>query len=195
MSRRFLIPTLLAAGFGQHDPLQAALTGATSTSTNDPDQARMFQLFKQDHLYTLAQHRSHSSHRSSTGGYSAPAYTPPPVYTSPSTSGSSSSDSTVSGSTRSSATPRSLYSTPDSLGGAQTKPLPSLSGRSGLFKTIVMHVQVALMGQGLFDGPIDGNVGPKTRAAIRQYQENQGLTVTGTITPETLDSLHVPSQP
>ena len=58
-----------------------------------------------------------------------------------------------------------------------------------------MHVQVALMGQGLFDGPIDGNVGPKTRAAIRQYQENQGLTVTGTITPETLDSLHVPSQP
>jgi His-Xaa-Ser repeat protein HxsA len=70
----------------------------------------------------------------------------------------------------------------------------TLTGRSTLFKTIVMHVQVALMGQGLFDGPIDGSVGPKTRAALRVFQESHGLTVTGSITPQTLDALHVPSQ-
>jgi His-Xaa-Ser repeat protein HxsA len=63
-----------------------------------------------------------------------------------------------------------------------------------LFKKVVMRVQVALMGRGLFNGPIDGSVGVATRAALRQFQQSQGLTVTGTITSETLDALHVPSQ-
>jgi His-Xaa-Ser repeat protein HxsA len=72
--------------------------------------------------------------------------------------------------------------------------LKTLTGRSTLFKTIVMHVQVALMGQGLFDGPIDGQVGPKTRAALRTFQQTHNLAVTGTITSLTLDALQVPSQ-
>lgn len=63
-----------------------------------------------------------------------------------------------------------------------------------MFKTIVVHVQVALMGRGDYDGPIDGTVGPALRAALRQFQQAQGLTVTGTMTPQTLDALHVPSQ-
>lgn len=63
-----------------------------------------------------------------------------------------------------------------------------------MFKTIVMHVQVALMGPGIYGGPIDGVVGPAVRASLRQFQQAQDLTVTGTITPETLDALHVPSQ-
>jgi peptidoglycan hydrolase-like protein with peptidoglycan-binding domain len=58
----------------------------------------------------------------------------------------------------------------------------------------VMHVQVALMGQGLFEGPIDGTVGPGTRAALRAFQQSHGLQVTGTITHQTLDALHVPSR-
>lgn len=210
MSRTFLIPSLLAAGFGHADPLQAALTGATSTDTGDPDRAKLFQQYRQDHLYTLAQHRSHSSHsshsshrsgssgghyshsshtshRSSTGGYSTPSYNPAPVYKAPSTP-STSSSSTGAGRTRATA-PQPLLTTE----GGETK-LQTLPGRSALFKTIVMHVQVALMGQGLFNGPIDGDVGPKTRAALRTFQENHGLTITGTITPQTLDALHVPAQ-
>ena len=207
MSKKFLIPSLLAAGFGHTDPLQAALTSATSTGKDDPNQAKLFQQFKQDHIYTLAGHRSHSSHsshrsgstgghyshsshtshRSSTGGYSTPSYDPSPVYAPP--SAPSTSDGST-GSGRSS--------------GAATRPrlvpehgevrLQTLTGRSALFKTVVMHVQVALLGRGLFDGPIDGNVGPKTRAALRTFQQSSSLPVTGTITPQTLDALHVPSQ-
>ena len=196
MSRRFLIPTLLAAGFGYHDPLQATLTGASSTATDDPDNPRLFQLFRQDHLFTLAQHRSHSSHRSSTGGYSGPVYRPPPVYTPPSNpapSSTTTNESGSSGSSGSGGTARPLYSAPNSTT-ATPQGLPSLSGRSAAFKTIVMHVQVALMGRGLFEGTIDGNVGPATRAALRQFQQSSGLSVTGTITTETLDALHVSSQ-
>lgn len=223
MSRKFLIPSLLAAGFGQTDPLQAALTSATSTDTNDPGQAKLFQQYKQDHIYTLAQHRSHSSHsshsshrsgssgghyshyshtshRSSTGGYSTPSYDPAPVYTppaQPTTSGGSASG----GASGTSAQP--LMSSPVTTETGSTRlvttkngetRLVTLSGRSTLFKTIVMHVQVALMGQDLFDGPIDGEVGPKTRAALRAFQQRSGLPVTGTITPQTMDALHVPSQ-
>jgi peptidoglycan hydrolase-like protein with peptidoglycan-binding domain len=49
------------------------------------------------------------------------------------------------------------------------------------------------MGRGLFNGPIDGNVGVSTRTALRRFQQSQGLAVTGTITSETLDALRVPS--
>jgi His-Xaa-Ser repeat protein HxsA len=230
MSKKFLIPSLLAAGFGQTDPLQAALTSATSTNKDDPNQAKLFQQYKQDHIYTLAQHRSHSSHsshsshrsgssgghyshsshRSSTGGYSTPSYNPSPVYTPPapqpvyrppappSPSGNSTSTGRTSGTKV-----QPLLSSPVTTENGETKliatengetRLVSLGGRSALFKTIVMHVQVALMGQGLFDGPIDGDVGPKTRAALRTFQGSHGLAVTGTITPQTLDALHVPTQ-
>jgi His-Xaa-Ser repeat protein HxsA len=75
----------------------------------------------------------------------------------------------------------------------QAKPA-TLPGRSALFKKVVMRVQAALMGRGFFEGPLDGTVGPKTRAALRAFQQSIGLTVTGTITPQTLDALHVPSQ-
>lgn len=194
MSRQFLISSLLQAGFGQPDPMQATLTRATTTT--DPNQGRMFQVFRQDHLYTLAghsshrSHSSHSSHRSgsgghsshyshtsSTGGYSLPSYSPPPSY-----------------SPAPSRPPATLYTSPSEAGAPPASgALKPLQGRSALFKTVVMHVQVALMGRGLYDGPIDGTVGPALRAALRQFQQGQGIEVTGTITPPTLDALHVPS--
>jgi peptidoglycan hydrolase-like protein with peptidoglycan-binding domain len=40
-------------------------------------------------------------------------------------------------------------------------------------------LQVALRAQGLYDGPIDGIVGPQTVAAIRAFQRTHGLHVTG----------------
>lgn len=227
MSKKFLIPSLLAAGFGQTDPLQAAITSAASTDIDDPNRAKLFQQFKQDHLFTLAQHRSHSSHsshsshrsgssgghyshyshtshtshQSSTGGYSSPSYDPAPVYTPPPSPPPSGGSSNSGGTSRTRSQP--LFSSPVTTETGETTlvttpngetKLVTLSGRSELFKTIVMHVQVALMGQGLFDGPIDGDVGPKTRAALRTFQQRNGLAVTGTITPQTLDALHVPSQ-
>lgn len=204
MSRRFLISSLLAAGFGHNDALQASLTRATSTT--DSDNKNLFQLFRQDHLYTLAGHSSHSSHSShashssgsggysgghyshtshysSTGGYSSPSYNPAPVYAPPAPSQSVSPPGPGLDTA-----PQPLLDNSSPSGGL--KPLP---GHSALFKSIVKRLQVALMGRGLFEGPINGAVGPSTRAAIRKFQEMQGLQVTGTITPETLDALHVPS--
>jgi His-Xaa-Ser repeat protein HxsA len=196
MIRKFMITGLLAAGFGHHDPLQAALTRATSS--DKPDEGKLFQLFRQDHLYTLAGHASHSSHSShashashysSTGGYSPPTYSPAPTYTPPSYSppppgpAPAPSPSGVSS--------QALSSPPPTAPALKPAPLP---GRSALFKKVVTRVQVALMGRGLFNGPIDGSVGVAMRAALRQFQQSQGLTVTGTITSDTLDALHVPSQ-
>ncbi|TMM11406.1 MAG: LysM peptidoglycan-binding domain-containing protein [Actinobacteria bacterium] len=40
-------------------------------------------------------------------------------------------------------------------------------------------LQVALRAQGLYDGPIDAIVGPRTVAAIRTFQRTHGLEVTG----------------
>ncbi|HLX18883.1 MAG TPA: peptidoglycan-binding protein [Gaiellaceae bacterium] len=40
-------------------------------------------------------------------------------------------------------------------------------------------LQVALRAQGLYDGPIDGIVGPRTVAGIRAFQRTHGLRITG----------------
>jgi len=56
---------------------------------------------------------------------------------------------------------------------------------------IVCRVQLALTARDLYAGTIDCAVGPQLRHALRRFQESHGLTVTGTITPETLDRLMV----
>lgn len=51
-------------------------------------------------------------------------------------------------------------------------------------------VQVALQNLGLYTGPIDGNA-QSCAGAIEQYQMQNGLPVTGTITPDLLTSLGI----
>jgi hypothetical protein len=51
-------------------------------------------------------------------------------------------------------------------------------------------VQVALQGLGLYTGPIDGNAQSCTQA-IEQYEQQNGLDPTGTITPQLLASLGI----
>lgn len=210
MRKKFFVSSLLAAGFGPRDPLQAALTFVTSTGMDDPNHGKLFQTFRQDHPFTLAGHASHSSHsshssggggggghyshmshtshQSSTGGYETPSYDPQPAYSAPLAPTEPEAPST--------SPPRAvpLYSDPAKPSSSPSPSLPSLSGRSSLFKTIVLRVQTALLGQGIFNGPINGIVGPTTRAALRIFQSSHGLTATGTITPETLDALKVSSQ-
>lgn len=53
----------------------------------------------------------------------------------------------------------------------------------------VRQIQTELQSMGLYNGQIDGIVGPKTRSALRQYQQQQGLTVTGEIDQATLERL------
>lgn len=55
----------------------------------------------------------------------------------------------------------------------------------------IRSVQNALSAQGLEVGQADGRFGPQTRSALREYQQNNDLAVTGTINQETLDSLGI----
>lgn len=52
-------------------------------------------------------------------------------------------------------------------------------------------VQKSLSDKGFYSGPIDGLVGPQTRAGIRQYQESEGLPVTGRLDADTAGKLGV----
>ena len=46
-------------------------------------------------------------------------------------------------------------------------------------KADVMSMQVALKDKGFDPGPADGRMGPRTRAALKDYQRKEGLTPTG----------------
>jgi len=54
-----------------------------------------------------------------------------------------------------------------------------------------MDLQRALASQGYYHGPIDGEIGSGSRAAIRAYQSDHGLEVTGRMDAALLRSLHI----
>jgi len=49
----------------------------------------------------------------------------------------------------------------------------------------VRHAQQALMDKGISPGPIDGKMGPQTKAALSTYQTKEHLKVTGRLDSET----------
>jgi putative peptidoglycan binding protein len=56
----------------------------------------------------------------------------------------------------------------------------------------VSAVQSKLGNLGYYHGAIDGVVGDETQAALARYQEDHDLSVTGTVTAATLQSLGLP---
>jgi hypothetical protein len=54
---------------------------------------------------------------------------------------------------------------------------------------VVVDVQTQLQRDGYYAGPIDGVLGPITRAAIAQFQSDRGLAVTSSVDEPTLASL------
>ena len=69
--------------------------------------------------------------------------------------------------------------------------LPPLPGNSAKFRAIVVQVQTCLTLFGYDPGVIDGAVGAETAAAIRQFQQQWGFPITGTITPDVLNACGV----
>lgn len=67
------------------------------------------------------------------------------------------------------AVPRTYWSSPGSYG-----PGYSRAGHSD-----AARCQAALYRRGYYRGPIDGDIGPGSREAIRRYQHRNGLTITG----------------
>ena len=55
----------------------------------------------------------------------------------------------------------------------------------------IKKVQKSLIDKGYDAGPVDGVLGPRTRAGIRQYQAAEKLTVTGRLDEETAGKLGV----
>jgi peptidoglycan hydrolase-like protein with peptidoglycan-binding domain len=53
------------------------------------------------------------------------------------------------------------------------------------------EVQEALKAKGNDPGPIDGKMGPKTRAALKAFQEANGLKGTGQMDDQTADKLGI----
>ena len=56
----------------------------------------------------------------------------------------------------------------------------------------VQTVQTQLTQTGYYNGPVDGIFGPTTRDAVAKYQIANQLNVTGSLSPDTLQSLGLP---
>jgi len=69
----------------------------------------------------------------------------------------------------------------------------SQSGMSGQAQSTdaVREAQQALQQKGFDVGPIDGIMGPKTSAALREFQQAQGLKTSGRLDQPTLSALDV----
>jgi peptidoglycan hydrolase-like protein with peptidoglycan-binding domain len=59
----------------------------------------------------------------------------------------------------------------------------------GMAEAYVRGIQEELAGHGYRPGPADGKPGPRTRSAVRAYQRDAGLPVTGAPSKELLDHL------
>ena len=57
--------------------------------------------------------------------------------------------------------------------------------------SLAADVQSALKRRGYYKGPVDGDIGPASRSAIRAYQSDRGLTVTGRVDRSLLRALGI----
>jgi peptidoglycan hydrolase-like protein with peptidoglycan-binding domain len=59
----------------------------------------------------------------------------------------------------------------------------------GPYSEFIMHVQQKLHQAGFNAGPVNGDLGPKTQAALAQYQISQNIPASGSLDDETLRAL------
>lgn len=60
-----------------------------------------------------------------------------------------------------------------------------ISGEAKVSEETVREVQQALKDKGLYTGQVDGKWGTKTKAALKAFQESNGLAATGQLDAET----------
>ncbi|MFH1577747.1 MAG: peptidoglycan-binding domain-containing protein, partial [Candidatus Omnitrophota bacterium] len=63
--------------------------------------------------------------------------------------------------------------------------LPQIPKFSGPYKPANKDIQIALKNAGLYNGRIDGDIGPKTKKAIQQFQAKNDLYIDGEVGPKT----------
>lgn len=117
-------------------------------------------------------HRSHRSHRSSSGTRQVPAMPTPQPQLEERVTPSDAVPSTV---------------PPTILGTERAIPKPAPQDIS----MMVIRVQAALMRLGFYHGDIHGLLEPKTRAALKAFQQSEGILQTGRMDIETLTRLGI----
>lgn len=80
--------------------------------------------------------------------------------------------------------PRAYYYEPPVV----VAPRPVVVGRE-VGGGLTVDVQRVLARKGYYNGVVDGDLGPRSRAAIRAWQADCGLRVTGSLNAETLRTL------
>jgi peptidoglycan hydrolase-like protein with peptidoglycan-binding domain len=65
----------------------------------------------------------------------------------------------------------------------------NMAGMPDLGRDSVRQVQDALQAKGFDPGPIDGVAGPRTKAAVRKFQDRFGMKASGEIDNQTLFAL------
>jgi len=70
---------------------------------------------------------------------------------------------------------------------AKSAPVVSVSDSNEMIRVAVApsEIQKALKGAGLYEGKIDGRIGPKTKAAVVEFQRKHGLKADGVIGQKT----------
>jgi peptidoglycan hydrolase-like protein with peptidoglycan-binding domain len=66
---------------------------------------------------------------------------------------------------------------------------PSSSAGMAMSAAQVKQAQNALKQQGLYDGEIDGILGPQTKTALTQFQKKEGLQQSAELDPQTYSRL------
>jgi hypothetical protein len=72
-----------------------------------------------------------------------------------------------------------------------TGPNPPIASNSPYSSSTVRNVQQALNAKGFNAGPADGQWGPSTEIALKQFQTAQGLPSTGVLDTRTMNALGV----
>jgi len=76
-----------------------------------------------------------------------------------------------------------------------SQPTVRMEQDPGLSKAEATKVQQILKSEGLYQGPIDGVIGPLTRSALQEYQKRHHLLMTGRVDEQTAQSMGINVRP
>ncbi|MBI3324943.1 MAG: peptidoglycan-binding protein [Candidatus Omnitrophica bacterium] len=78
---------------------------------------------------------------------------------------------------------------PGAAASVATPEAPRTSSGVPILKPSKKEIQQALKNAGVYQGPVDGKIGPRTRDAIKEFQRIQGLKVDGVVGRQTWEKL------
>ncbi|MCP4649045.1 MAG: peptidoglycan-binding protein [PVC group bacterium] len=81
------------------------------------------------------------------------------------------------------------YQNPVSVSPAEVLPAVGKDSSTIAKKIRITDIQKALKGAGFNPGHIDGQMGPKTKKVIREFQRENNLTIDGVVGPKTWEKL------